>query len=226
MKALCIVAHPDDHVLWTGGAIRRLNGWTWHVLSLCNSHNDNLEFQEQKSTFGDSCKELGVVRYCAEAFHDHDQFQRRKEPDPCQVARMKLSIQKFAEEEYDLVFAHGNRRNGYDCEYGFHANHAEARDAVIQLITGGVLKTKGVLHFCYKSGGSGQPVIAELDNAHYKVDLTGNEIAQKRELKQSFHWAKGDLIALSLWENDEPRTEAFQAKDLELQLPPDFIRVS
>ncbi len=221
MKALCVVAHPDDHILWVGGTILRLAQWTWHVLSLCNSHNSNIEFQVQKTAFGNSCKELGVDKCHAEAFHDHRQVQLTDQPDPRQVTEMKQAIQEFADDEYDLVFAHSIQRH---CEYSFHANHAEARDAVRELVKEGALKTKALLHFCYKSGGSGQPVIADLHNADYKVVLTAQEVQQKGNLKRGFAWAQGDLRSLNLWVNDEPRIEAFQVRDIDIQLPPDFRR--
>lgn len=95
-----------------------------------------------------------------------------------------------------------------------------------QVINDGVLTTKGVLYFCYRSGGNRRPVIADLDNADYKVELNPEEIGRKRNLKHIFTWAKGDLRSLTIWGNDEPIIEAFQARCLDLQLPPDFIMIS
>ena len=217
MKALSIVAHSDDHVLWMGGTILRLNKWTWHILSLCKSHN-NEDFKPKRIVFERSCTELGASRCFAKDLND---YQSKKEMETQQLERMKKEILGFADSDgYDLVFTHSKQES---CEYGFHANHAEVCDAVNQVINGGLLKTKGVLYFCYRSGGNRRPVIADLGNADYKVELNPAEIDRKRSLKHTFTWAKGDLMSLTLWGNDEPIIETFQAGCLDLQLPPDFI---
>lgn len=219
MKGLCIVAHPDDHVLWMGGTILRLKDWNWHILSLCNSHNTG--FVEQKDTFNKSCSALSADKYSAKALKD---YQNEESKEKEQLDKMKEEILSFADNNYyDLIFTHSINLN---CEYSYHANHEEARDAVNQLIKGNLLKTKGVLYFCYKSGGCQKPVIADLDNANYKIELDFAEINKKRELKHSFTWAEADLKSLCLWCNDEPKIEAFQTNNLELELPSDFIRIS
>ena len=218
MKALSVVAHSDDHVLWMGATILRLNRWTWHILSLCKSHS-NEDFEPKRIVFERSCRELVASRYSARELKD---YQPRKAMESQQLTRMKEEILAFADDSYDLVFTHSIHEN---CEYGFHANHAEVRDAVNQVINDNLLKTRGVLHFCYRSGGCRRPVIADLDNADYRVELRPEEIHRKRALKHMFTWAKGDLRALTLWGNDEPRIEAFQARHLHLQLPADFVRI-
>ena len=35
IKALCIVAHPDDETIWMGGKILKEKDWDWTILSLC-----------------------------------------------------------------------------------------------------------------------------------------------------------------------------------------------
>jgi LmbE family N-acetylglucosaminyl deacetylase len=219
MKALSVVAHSDDHILWMGGTILRFNQWTWHILSLCKSHNDE-SFEPKRGVFERSCAELGASRYSAKDFKD---YQPREAMESEQLKRMKEEILAFAGNSYDFVFTHSIQEN---CEYGFHANHTEVRDAVSELISDGLLTTKAALHFCYRSGGYKKAVIADLSKADYKVELYPEEISRKRNLKHIFTWARGDLEALTLWGNDEPTVEAFQARALDLQLPPDFIRVS
>ena len=188
MKALSIVAHSDDHVLWMGGTILRLNQWTWHILSLCKSDN-NEGFEPKRTVFERSCTELGASRYSAKDLKD---YQPREAMEIQQLTRMKDEILAFADDGYDLVFTHSIQEN---CEYGFHANHAEVRDTVNQVINDGLLTTKGVLYFCYRSGGNKRPVIADLDNADYKVELNPKEIGRKSNLKHIFTWANeyGDV---------------------------------
>lgn len=216
MKALVVVAHPDDHVLWAGGTILKMKQWEWHVLSLCNSHYD--DFDPKDRTFRVTCKELGVRKFDAKKFNDH-----QKEVSNEQILKFQNEILGFADREYDLVFTHSNRKTG---EYGFHANHKEVCDSVDRLIDKEQIKVKALFCFCYKSGGANKPVIADLSNADYKVNLTTEEKQKKKELKQIFDWAKGDLKALTLWDNEEPKTEAFNFRKFkEIALPPDFIKL-
>ena len=41
MKAIAIVAHDDDVVLWMGGTIHLLKDWEWHIISMCNNHDSD-----------------------------------------------------------------------------------------------------------------------------------------------------------------------------------------
>jgi hypothetical protein len=215
MKALVIVAHPDDHVLWMGGTILRLNQWEWHIISLCNSHRD-----ESLETFRKSCENLGACRFIAKELSD---YQPREVMETDHFLKMQKYILAFADKEYDLIFTHSIWP---DCEYGFHANHFEARYSVNQLIYERLMKTKCVLYFCYKSGGAGQPVIGDTDRADYKVELVQKEINKKGELKSLFSWAEGDLRSLHLLGNSEPIIETFNFKKFtEIELPSDFIKI-
>jgi len=218
MKIFVVVAHPDDHVLWIGGTIIRFNEFEWHVLSLCNSHNDN--FGPKRDLFKNSCDELGCGRYKALEMRD---YQPRELMEVEQMLKMQKEILAFADSEYDLIFTHSSNPN---CEYGFHANHAEAREATYRLINEGLLKTNGIGYFSYKSGGINQPVIADMESGNYKVVLTSDEIAKKRSIKQIFTWAQDDLQNLSLWNNDEPKVEAFKIEMFNnINLPSGFEKI-
>lgn len=218
MKALVVVAHPDDHILWMGGTISRWEQWEWHIFSVCNSHNDN--FQPKLTTFENSCRELKIKKFAAKQLRD---YQPRELMEIEQLFKIQKEILAFADKDYDLIFTHSTNQN---CEYGFHANHIEVRDAINKLLEEGLLKTKDLLNFCYKPLGNGQSVIADLENADYKIELTNNEIQRKKNLKQSFSWAEVDLRGLALWDNDEPKIEAFNLKKFsEIELPPEFIKL-
>jgi LmbE family N-acetylglucosaminyl deacetylase len=218
MKALAVVAHSDDHILWMGGTIARLKHWTWHILALCKSHNGE-DFEPKRTVFHQSCKQLGVVKYSARDLKD---YQPREAMECQQLARMKEEILAFADDTYDLVFTHSIHNN---CEYGFHANHVEVRDAVNQLVERSMITTGGVLYFSYKSGGCKRPVRADLDSANYKIELGSAEVAAKTKLKRLFIWAEADLKSLSLWDNDEPKIEAFQGRTPQVELASDFVGV-
>lgn len=221
MKALVVVAHPDDHVIWASGTISRLNQYEWHILSLCNSHND--DFQPKLTTFKNSCEKLYIKRFAAKQLRD---YQQRELMEIEQILKMQKEILAFTDKDYDIIFTHSINTN---CEYGSHANHAEVRDAINKLLEENLLKTKALLNFCYKALGNGQPVVADLENADYKVELANDEIQRKKNLKQSFSWAEGDLKSLALWNTDEPTTEAFNfgliKKNNDIKLPQNFIKL-
>ena len=101
MKSLVIVAHPDDHILWVGGTILRFNTWEWHVLSLCNSHND--EFNPKEEVFNLSCTNLGIKRYKALKFKD---YSSKELIEIEQSLKMQKEILAFADKKYDLIFTH------------------------------------------------------------------------------------------------------------------------
>jgi len=217
MRALAVVAHSDDHVLWIGGTMLRLKDWTWDILSLCKSHNEE-DFEPKRNIFNRSCEILGANKYSAHEFKD---YQPRESMEPHQLAAIRNAIRESVGSEYDFVFTHSIHD---DCEYGFHANHVEVREAVNELVQADALRTSGVMYFCYKSGGCKKAVIAELGRADYKIILSSDEIQKKRSLKGLFTWAKDDLLELSLWNNNEPEIEAFQARPRDLRLPVDFMK--
>ncbi len=219
MKALIIVAHPDDYVLWVGGTILRFSDWEWHVLSLCNSHNDDFDLKEK--LFSLVCAQLGIKKYRALKFKD---YQCRELMDIEQPLNMQREMLAFADKEYDLLFTHSIWP---ECEYDFHANHIEVRDSVDRLIDEKLLTTGGIFYFCFKSGGHNQPVIADTVRADYKLECTNEEINKKGSLKKDFFsWAEGDLKNLALWGNNEPQIEAFNFKKFTgVILPQDFIEL-
>lgn len=80
------------------------------------------------------------------------------------------------------------------------------------------------MFFCYKSGGTNQPVIADTDKGNCKIVLSQEEITKKQNIKHLFTWAIDDLQGLCLWNSQEPVVEAFKTKIFNpTELPTDFI---
>jgi len=66
-KAIAIVAHDDDLLIWMGGTIQRLSefGWDWTVIALCTAD------RKRKQYFLDCCTEFRVSNPIPMGFLDH-----------------------------------------------------------------------------------------------------------------------------------------------------------
>jgi len=139
-RALAVVAHFDDAVIWAGGAIRstRQLGWDWTILCTCAAEPRRREY------FLASCDAVGA-RGVALEFVDHPDgglFTRNGR----QVLIEAVGAAADAGSP-DWVFTHAVDRRG---EYGPHPNHAEAAQAVLELARRGILPPKRVVRFSYR----------------------------------------------------------------------------
>lgn len=134
-KALVVVAHCDDAVLWMGGAIRHLRDWEWHIFSMCNGNDD-----QKIQSFNKSCEMLGIEKFQALNFRDYQNdgaFSQNNEE------KMKLKLIDLVDEAYDCVFSHSLQERN---EYGHHDNHQE-----VGIIASEIAKEKSgqLIQFCY-----------------------------------------------------------------------------
>ena len=212
MKALVIIAHDDDVVLWMGGTIRHLSEWHWHIVSMCNDFN-----KVRKNYFFDISERLGAK---ASAF-DFRNYQNEKWN---LIQGMKDSLKSvIGETHYDYVFTHSRDPNG---EYGFHANHFEVCEVVRSLVNEGFLvgDESNLAYFCYSPiyGLPGLPTVAGL-KANFYVRLSYSELAFKVKLIRLHQ-----IEIVNNLENDLgapcPNPEAFEGDNL--NLPATFIRKS
>lgn len=237
-KALVVVAHPDDHFIWMGGTIYKLKDeWDWHVLCVCNKYDDD-DFEKREKSFKESCQKLGVPECeldppsdCSRCIKTH---QSLKDIDPDQIMKICKKIENFWNREannevdnyYDIIFTHSLNPHH---EYGFHANHAETREALYRFLgTISSYKYRPVIaHFCYDPRTGGREVdkkeathIVSLDEATYKMKDDKNFL-------EIFPWAGGDIKAFGI-----PKEEGFKilfldsylVKDKKLFVLPDIFK--
>jgi LmbE family N-acetylglucosaminyl deacetylase len=211
MKALVVVAHDDDAVLWMGGIIHRLSDWNWHVISMCNQGNDM-----RRHYFARTCRELGV-RADALDFLDYQDSNTAAKKNS--IADMKQSLlQVVGAKKYDSVFTHSRDPNG---EYGNHANHYEVCKVVRSLVAEvQLVKTINRLaFFCYypvyRLPGLG--TVARQD-AQYYYQLSYGDLACKVELIRSHVEAIVNNLEQDLGAPC-PNPEAFEGDGLILPAP-------
>ena len=211
MKALVVVAHDDDAVLWMGGTIHHLSGWDWHIISMCNEGN-----AERKRNFEKTCSRLGAI---ANAFDFLDYQDGNRVAKKNSIADMKQSLlQAVGSTEYDYVFTHSRDSNG---EYGRHANHHEVCDTIRSLVSEDQLveNRSRLAHFCYLPiyRLSGLGTVAKQD-ARYYFQLTYSDLAFKVELIQSYPTATVNNLEDDLGAPC-PNPEAFEGDVLNLPSP-------
>jgi len=206
MKALVVVAHPDDIPLWIGGTICRLNNWNseqdqritrqrafgnpvesklpqdweWHGFAMCCSRRG----VELKTTFVETCSENGVIPKCFD-FEDHG-----GEAEESTVQNMASDLDaELSGQVFDYVFTHSRSPHG---EYGPHPNHIEVREAVQRLVGQGKLtieKTK-LAYFSYghtyRGCGTCARLKAEDATTPVYMPLTYDALKQKVEWVHAF----------------------------------------
>lgn len=175
LKAVAIIAHHDDHVLWMGGTIQRLaaSGWHWTVIAMCIPEHDRQNY------FLHSCSIFGAIPIAMQ-FNDYqtgDPFSRNNRDDMRSCLLGAIDDQKF-----DLVFTHSRGENG---EYwARHTNHVEVRELVAELVSSNTLG-QGIKHLAYFSYdviyGGGTATCAKPD-ANYYLPLTYPELLWKCQL--------------------------------------------
>ena len=139
VKALCIVAHPDDETIWMGGTILKHRDWEWTIVSLCRK-----EDSDRYPKFMDVCSFYGAYGVIADL--DDEKLE------PLSIEEVAEQIKSVLPENvYDYIFTHGE--NG---EYG-HIRHSEIHRAVSLLLESGDLKCNAVYYFAYIPGEIASP---------------------------------------------------------------------
>jgi LmbE family N-acetylglucosaminyl deacetylase len=186
-KALVVVAHCDDAVLWMGGFIHHFKDWNWNIFSLCNSN-----IPDKINSFNDSCKYLSINKYNTLNYLDYQSdgvFSKNKKTG------MISELSKLINENYDLVFTHSRQTWN---EYGHHDNHEETEKITTEIAKG---RSIPCVYFSYRPiylgkktlNGKNISTMADPCVPGYFFQLNYEELKFKLELISKFPKEIGNL---------------------------------
>ena len=166
MKAVAIVAHHDDAVLWCGGTILKTQiecGWEWTIIVFC------LPDPDKKRYFEDYCTTFNIseISFRYEDYQGGNKFCTNKKDE--MVTNLREILKNNS---YDFIFTHSFDQGG---EYGGHVNHEEVREVVEEVFPLG-----NIVNFSYNPefGYNGRATVARID-ANFHVQLNYDELIDK-----------------------------------------------
>ena len=173
MKAVIIVAHPDDETIWAGGLVLSHPDWDWTVLSLCRAGDT-----DRRPKFFAVCERLGAHGI----IYDLDD---NPEPSPIEPGRDigQPILKALGETEWDLCITHG--KNG---EYG-HTRHKQVHAEVVGLVESGRLNCKELWTFAYESDAR-KKTCRPADWSNKLIAVTKQNLAEKKRIVRQVYGFK------------------------------------
>lgn len=211
-KAVAVVAHHDDHVLWMGGTIQRLaaTGWQWTLVAMC------VPDRERQGYFLHCCSVFGAAPVFME-FQDYmngEPFSRNSRDE----MRSQLA-EAVRGQTFGLVFTHSRSERG---EYwARHANHVEVRELATEMVVNQQFGPDhgGLAYFAYDVIYGGGTATCARRDANYFLPLTYPELLWKCQLSSLAPDAHTSLKNLAF---PCPNPEGFEGDGL--ILPPPLVR--
>ncbi|MDD5163711.1 MAG: PIG-L family deacetylase [Candidatus ainarchaeum sp.] len=161
VRALMVVAHPDDETIWAGGLLQRKKNWNWTIASLCRSSDS-----DRKPKFEKVC---GLYNAESVIFDLEDTLL-----DEIKNEIVQKLLLPFEKRDFDFIFTHGE--NG---EYG-HIRHKDAHRAVLALAKEKKLNSKKLFVFSYKKGKQFELVPDGKETK--KIVLSKKELDSKKKI--------------------------------------------
>jgi len=187
-RAVVIVAHPDDELLWAGGVMLARPSWEWFVLSLCRGSD-----ADRAPRFRKALERFGASGAMADLDDGPGQT-------PLEAQIVQSTIRRYLPgRPVDVILTHGPRG-----EYTRHRRHEETCRAVTQLWADGAIDAQALWMFAYEDGGRTYLPRAVPDASH--VERLPDRLWQlKYELVTGVYGFSPDS-----WEAQAtPRCEAF-----------------
>lgn len=187
LKALVVVAHPDDEVIWMGGVMMRFKNVDWTVLSLCRASDTDRE-----PKFRRVMKHLDVKGFI-EDLEDDDLISVQES-----IPKIKKQILKYTKtKKFDYLFTHG--LNG---EYG-HDRHIGTHLAIKSLLKTKEISFQDAYFFNYqKQDNKKNPIIPGL-NSEYLLKLREKEYLEKKRIVAEMYGYPYDGIDVNLCSKEE-----------------------